>query len=188
MSNEIVEEVDFFEFYRKSERRSSRKQLLISNRKRVSILLEEGYGLEEVLQVSMDCEMIKQSRADSLRGFGWNNPMDILSGAAETTGSALKAMDVLGVGNAAGIVVGAGAALVGAGADVTVQTGRLLVDGVTTSTKVVADGFTNVGGGVIGAGKTVGVGVLDAGKSMFTSVRKLSPKRGPTARLQPANS
>jgi hypothetical protein len=158
-NNEVVEDIDFFEYCRKSERKSRRKDLILSNRKRTTILLEEGYGIEEVLKASMACEMIKQSRADSLRAFGWNNPMELLSGAAETTGSAIKAIDILGVGTAAGAVVGAGAAVVNVGADVTIQTGRMLVNGVTTSTKVVTDGFTNVGGAVM------------------SSVRKLSPKR-----------
>ena len=154
-----MEDIEFFEYCRKSERKSRRRDLILSNRSRTSILLGEGFDIQEVLKISMDCEMIKQSRADSLRGFGWNNPMELLSGAAETTGTAIKAMDILGVGTAAGAVVGAGAAVVGAGADVTVQTGRMLVNGVTTSTRAVADGFTNVGGAVM------------------SSVRKLSPKR-----------
>ncbi|KAL3903272.1 MAG: hypothetical protein SGILL_010507, partial [Bacillariaceae sp.] len=118
-------------------RKSRRRDLILSNHDRSSILLGEGFDIQEVLKISMDCEMIKQSRADSLRGFGWNNPMELLSGAAETTGTAIKAMDILGVGSAAGAVVGAGAAVVGAGADVTVQTGRMLVNGVTTSTRAV---------------------------------------------------
>ena len=150
-----MEDVDFFEYCRKTERKSRRKDLILSSHTRTSILLGAGFDIQDVMKISMDCEMIKQSRADSLRGFGWSNPMELLSGAAEITGTALKGIDLLGVGTAAGAVAG----VVGAGADATVQTGRMLVNGVTTSTRAVAGGFTNVGG------------------AMISSVRKLSPKR-----------
>ena len=103
--------------------------------------------MDQILKASMDAEMIKQSRAESLRSFGWSNPMEILSGAAETTGAAIKAIDILGVRNAAEVVAGGVNAVVGVGTDVTVQTGRLLANGVVTSSKAVTTGITNIGEG-----------------------------------------
>jgi hypothetical protein len=45
----------------------------------------------------MDANHIKRQRLDSLHATGWNGPINFLNGAFETTGSALKAMDILGV-------------------------------------------------------------------------------------------
>lgn len=136
----------------------------------------------------MEADKVRQSRAESLKSAGWSNPMELLNGAAETTGLALKSIDVLGVGTMVGAGAAVGFAVVGAGTDMTVQTGRMLVNGVTNSTKAVAGGVSTVGAGVLDAGKIVGVGVVDAGKSMGNAVRnsvtttskvirKLSPKR-----------
>jgi hypothetical protein len=162
--------------------------------------LEAGYTLEQIVQASMAAEEIKQSRAESLRSAGWSNPMELLNGAAETTGAALKAVDVLGIGSAAGAVVGAGAAMGKAAGKSTISvvngSGKLLVNGVTTSTKAMADGVTTVGNGMIDATKTVGNGVTNVvrtsatllttsvtstGKAVVAGARKLSPKRTPEA-------
>jgi hypothetical protein len=151
-------------------------------------LLDQGYSLEQIVAAAMEADMARQSRAESLKSAGWSNPMELLNGAAETTGMALKSIDVLGVGTMVGAGAAVGFAVVGAGTDMTVQTGRMLVNGVTNSTKAVAGGVSTVGAGVLDAGKFVGVGVVDAGKSMGNvvrnsvtttgkAIRKLSPKR-----------
>lgn len=142
------------------------------------------------MNASMEASKVKQMRVDSLKSTGWNASLEFLTGAAETTGAALKQVDVLGVGSAAGVVVGVTAAVgmaAGQGvADVTAQTGKMLVNGMTTSSKAVADGVTTVGAGVVGvsrnlvvkpvgkmmttAGNLVTVGVTSTGKAMGTAM------------------
>jgi len=97
-------------------------------------LLEAGYNLDEIANATMEAIHVKRQRMDSLHASGWTggggggSPIDFLTGAFETTGSALKAMDVLGVGGA----------VVGVGADVTDQTKKLVIK----SSKVIFDGVT----------------------------------------------
>jgi hypothetical protein len=47
----------------------------------------------------MDANHIKRQRMDSFHAAGWTSPFDFLNGAFETTGSTLKAMDILSVGD-----------------------------------------------------------------------------------------
>jgi hypothetical protein len=131
----------------------------------------------------MEVEKTKKERADSLRSVGYTNPWEMLSGAVETTGAALKRVDVLGVG---GVVVGAGVvagtaafqgvnAVVGVGADFTVQTGRMLVGGVQASSRAVTDVSMAVAKPVVGAGNTLVVKpvtkvVTTTGKVITTGV------------------
>jgi hypothetical protein len=133
-------------------------------------LLTGGYSIDQIANATIEVERIKKLRADSLRSAGFSNPWEMLSGAVETTGMALKRVDVLGVGTAAGVMVGAGAALgmaagnaavqgvntvVNVGTDVTVSTGRMLVTGVQQSSR-----------GVVGAGKAVAKPVVGVGKTL----------------------
>jgi hypothetical protein len=106
-------------------------------------------------------------RVDSLKSSGWNAPLEFLTGAVETTGTAFKHVDVLGVGNAAGVVVGVGMAAGQGVADATVHTGKFLVNGVTTGSKVVAGGITTVGTGMVGVSKALVV--KPVGKMMKTT-------------------
>ena len=127
----------------------------------------------------MEVEKIKKGRAETLRANGWSNPWELLSGAVETSGMVFKRADVLGVGAATGMIVGAGAAGVGAagravntigkasfagvntvigvGSDVSKQTGRLLLTSVGTSTRAVSGVATGVAGGVVHGAKYVTV-------------------------------
>jgi hypothetical protein len=127
----------------------------------------------------LEVERVKKERAKSLKANGWNNTLELLSGAVETSGMVLKRADVLGVGAATGVIVGAGAAGVGAagravntigkasyagvntvigvGSDVSKQTGRLLVTSVGTSTRAVTGVATGVAGGVVQGAKYVTV-------------------------------
>lgn len=158
-------------------------------------LLSAGYSLEEIGNATLDVEKTKKMRADSLRASGWNNPWELLSGAVETTGTALKRADVLGVGAAAGAVVGAGAsfgAAVGGAAnnavrntaraslagvntvaDVTVQTGKFLASGVNQSSRAVMGVTMGVAGGVVEGGRIVTKPVVGAGKAVVKPVQKV---------------
>jgi hypothetical protein len=151
-------------------------------------LLTSGYSIGEIAKATMEVEKIKKERADSLRSAGYSNPWEMLSGAVETTGAALKRVDVLGVGTAAGVVVGAGVvagtvagnavgmgvfktvqgvtAVVGVGADFTAQTGRMLVGGVQASSRKVTDVATGVATGVAGASMAVAKPVVGVGNTL----------------------
>jgi len=131
--------VNFYEHIRKPLRKKSRKKLIITPKKRIKSLLEAGYNLDEIANATMEAIHVKRQRMDSLHASGWtggggSGPIDFLTGAFETTGSALKAMDVLGVGGA----------VVGVGADVTDQTKKL----VMKSSKVIFDGVTAAMGSI----------------------------------------
>jgi len=122
-------------------------------------------------------EKTKRERADSLRNTGWSNPFEVLSGAVETTGAALKKNAVINS-------VSTG---VKAGADVTVQTGRLLVKGVESSSRAVSGVATGVAEGVVGAGKTlvvkpVGKVVSTTGTLVSTGVSTTGKVIGSTGR------
>lgn len=114
----------------------------------------------------MEVEKTKQERADSLKKAGWSNPFDLLSGAVETTGAALRRADVLGVGAVVGAGVQGVNTVVGVGADVTVQTGRFLVSGAKSSTRVMIGVSNEIAGGVVGAGKAVAKPMVGAGKTL----------------------
>lgn len=115
-------------------------------------------------------------RAESLKSAGWSNPWEMLSGAVETTGSALKKADVLGVGAVVGAGVQGVNTVVGVGADVTVQTGRLLVNGAKSSTRAVTGVATDIAGGVVGAGRAVGKNLIvkPVGKLVSSTGRAMS--------------
>ncbi len=122
-------------------------------------------------------------RVSSLKSSGWNGPLEFLTGAVETTGAAIKHVDVLGVGNAAGVVVGVGMAAGQGVADVTVQTGKLFVNGVTTSSKAVAGGVSTVGAGMVGVSKTlvvkpVGMMMKTTGNLVTTGVANTGKAMG----------
>ena len=162
--------------------------------------------MEQIANATLEVEKIKKMRAESLKASGWNNPWELLSGAVETTGTALKRVDVLGVGTAAGVVVGAGAmvggaagravgdigrasvkagvkgvnTVIGVGSDVTLQTGRMLVTGVGTSSRAVTGVATGVAGGVVDVGKFVTKPVVGAGKVVAKTSGKVVMKSAGT--------
>ena len=127
--------------------------------------------MEQIANATLAVEKTKQERADSLRSAGWSNPWEMLSGAVETTGTALKRVDVLGVGAAAGAVVGAGAAVGTAAGNVVQGVNTMLVGGVQASSRAVTDVSTAVAKPIVGAGKTLVVKpVTMAGKAVTTGV------------------
>ena len=151
-------------------------------------LLSAGYSLEEIGSATLDVEKTKKMRADSLRASGWNNPWELLSGAVDTTGAALKRADVLGVGAAAGAiggaVVGAGQAVGGAANTAVRSTVRASVTGVTTVTdvtgKLLASGVNQssravmgVADGVVQGSRIVAKPVVGAGKMVVKPVGKV---------------
>jgi hypothetical protein len=138
-------------------------------------LLASGYSLEEIADATLQAEETKSMRADSLRSAGWLNPWDLVTGAVETTGTALRRVDVLGVGAVVGAGVQGVNAVVGAGADVTVKTGRLLVDGATRSTRAVTEGANKlvvrpVGKVVTSTSKAVTTSVSQTGRAIGTGI------------------
>ena len=132
--------------------------------------------MEEIASATLEADRTKKLRAESLKNAGWSNPWDIVSGAVETTGAALKKADVLGVGAVVGAGVQGVNTVVGVGADVTVQTGRLLVNGAKTSTRAVTGVATDIAGGVVGAGRVVGKNlfVKPVGKLVSSTGRAMS--------------
>jgi hypothetical protein len=152
-------------------------RLLLLSIHSIPRLLTAGYSLDEIAASTLEVERCKKMRADSLRSAGWANPWEMLSGVVETTGTALKRVDVLGVGAGVGAVVGVGAAvgyaagsavgstIQGAGG-LTVQSGRFLVSGVQSSSRVVGDVASGVAGGVVGAGKAVAKPVVGVTKNV----------------------
>ena len=155
--------------------------------------------------------MVKKLRADSLKSAGWANPWELLSGAVETTGTALKRADVLGVGAVVGAGVQGVNTVVGVGADVTMKTGKMLVGGamavtdagnklvvkpvgkvVTTTGKAVTTGVTQtgkvIGSGISTTGRAVGSVVNSTGRALSFIVNPLgdeSGKRSPKREYSP---
>lgn len=82
--------LEMYEFTRASVRRKSRKKLMISSKRRLRILVEAGYSLEEIGEAIMSVQKIKAERIKSVQAFGWNGPLDFLSGAVEQMGAALR--------------------------------------------------------------------------------------------------
>ena len=138
-------------------------------------LLMSGYSLDDLAAATLAAEQAKSMRAESLKGGGWADPWGMLSGAAETTGLALKRADILGVGAGVGAVVGAGVygvnTVIGAGADATVRTGKVLVGGAIKSTRAVTGAGNNlvvkpVGKVVSSTGRVVSSGVTHTGRAI----------------------
>merc|ERR1712124_131094 len=129
-----------YEHIRQPLRRKSRKKLIIPAKKRVESLLASGYDLQEIADATIQATRVKQERVDSAVDYVGGGPrmmIDFLTGAfEETTGSALKAMDVLGIG------VGA---VIGVGVDVTDQTSKFVKKG----SRVIFDGVTTAVGTIV---------------------------------------
>ena len=109
------------------------------------MLMEAGYSLEDIASATMDAEKTKRNRAESLKQSGWNNPWELLSGAVETSGKALKKVGAVGagVGSGAGRAVGSfGKASISNVTGATKATGRVLVSGVNTSSRAVTSGVS----------------------------------------------
>eukprot|EP00934_Nitzschia_sp_Nitz4_P006731 Nitzschia sp. Nitz4//scaffold39_size137210//88015//89107//NITZ4_003210-RA/size137210-processed-gene-0.95-mRNA-1//1//CDS//3329550416//6721//frame0 len=194
---ESVVDVDFYEYCRCPERKS-RKKLILSVRRRAGFLLGSGYSLEEIAQATMEVEKTKELRAASLKSDGWSNPWEILSGAVETTGTALKRADVLGVGAVVGAGVQGMNTVVGVGADVTMQTGKLLVSGAKSSTRAVTGAGKNlvvkpvvvtgkaIGSGISASGRAVGNVVTSTGRALTNMVKPSTPDaKSGTERTKP---
>jgi len=104
--NEYTTKVNFFEYTRSHIRRTSKRKLVISSKKRVKYLLSIGYTLEDIGDAITKANEVKSQRTDSLKASGWNGPLDFLTGAVETTGAAFKAIDVLRVGKGVNTFMG----------------------------------------------------------------------------------
>merc|ERR1712224_642372 len=81
--------INVYEHTRAPVRRKKRKKLLLSATKRLKILIDAGYNIEEIGEAILDVEKSKRERILSVRSTGWNVPLDFVSGAAKVTGTAL---------------------------------------------------------------------------------------------------
>jgi len=88
--NQYKVNVEMYEFTRAPVRRKSRRKLMMSSTTRFRTLIEAGYSLEDIGDVAMEVRNAKAQRLKSVQAFGWNGPLDFLSGAVETTGSAFR--------------------------------------------------------------------------------------------------
>jgi len=88
--NQYKVNVEMYEFTRAPVRRKSRRKLMMSSTTRFRTLIEAGYSLEDIGDAAMEVRNAKAQRLKSVQAFGWNGPLDFLSGAVETTGSAFR--------------------------------------------------------------------------------------------------
>jgi hypothetical protein len=58
-------EIDLFETYRRSQRRSTR-ELIISSRAREGLLLKHGYAMEDIFTASENASQAKRERIESI--------------------------------------------------------------------------------------------------------------------------
>mmetsp|Transcript_23850 Transcript_23850/g.67396 ORF Transcript_23850/g.67396 Transcript_23850/m.67396 type:complete len:152 (-) Transcript_23850:326-781(-) len=71
INSEIVD-VDFYEFYRNKERKSSSKELMMKPEKRGQMLLRLGYSMEEIASAALEADSIRAQRAETLSSSqGW---------------------------------------------------------------------------------------------------------------------
>lgn len=82
--------IDMYEYTRAPNRRRGRKKLLISSKRRVQNLVEIGYSFESIGQTILEVNKARALRLESVRASGWNGPLDVMSGALETTGAAIR--------------------------------------------------------------------------------------------------
>lgn len=84
--------IDMYEFTRIPMRCSRRKEMMISAKKRVRTLIEAGYSPEEIGEAILSVEKAKCDRIKTVQNIGWNGPLDVFSGAVETTGAAFRGL------------------------------------------------------------------------------------------------
>lgn len=158
--NEDVIDVDIFEHCREPVRRHRRK-IVLSARKRAKILLSAGHTVEEIADMTLQCQTAKRMRVESLKNAGqWDlgnlnvNVADFLSGTAEVTGRTLKLVGI-------GAVLNGGRAVGNAGIEVVKGTGKIVLGtGKVTGLVVVGTGNFLVGTGKVGRDVVVGTGKL----------------------------
>jgi hypothetical protein len=62
-----VQDLDMYEFFRRTERRHGRKALMIPVQERGRILLQAGYTIHEIGEAACEVEKVRKQRAESLK-------------------------------------------------------------------------------------------------------------------------
>ncbi|CAB9505222.1 expressed unknown protein [Seminavis robusta] len=164
--NEDVIDVDIFEQCREPVRRH-RKKIVLSARKRAKILLGAGHTVEEIADMTLQCQNSKRQRVESVKEFGkWDfsnlnvNLADFMTGTAEVTGRTLKLVGIDAIGGAlqtSGQAVGkASMAVVTGTGKIVMGTGKVAGDVVLGTGKFATD--VVVGTGKLGVDVVVGTG------------------------------
>ena len=128
-------------------------------------LFAAGYTIDEIAKATMEMKELRQLRADSLKTQGMMTGaiLALLSGAAETTGSTVKAVTILpnaiaGAGKA--MVNGTTTAITGAGAGMMGLTEKVVM-GTTNAARMTGSAVTGAATqGIQGTGKVM-VGTAD---------------------------
>jgi len=191
--NEDVIDVDIFEHCREPVRRH-RKKIVLSGRKRAKILLNAGHTVEEIADMTLQCQLAKKQRVESIKNAGsWEignlnvnlanlnvNLADFMSGTAEVTGRTLKMVGLDAMGSAVGkagmeVAKGTGKVVLGTGkvaGDLVVGTGKLGVGIVMGTGKVATDVVVGTGrltaDAVVGTGKLTGKAIVGTGQFLKT--------------------
>lgn len=184
--NEDVIDVDIFEHCREPVRRH-RKKIVLSARKRAKILLSAGHTVEEIADMTLQCQVAKKHRVESVKNAGaWEignlnvNLADFMSGTAEVTGRTLKMVGLDAMGSAVGkagmeVAKGTGKVVLGTGklaGDVVLGTGKLGVGIVMGTGKVATDVVVGTGkltaDAVVGTGKLTGKAIVGTGQFLKT--------------------
>jgi len=177
-----VLDLDIYEYLREPERRH-RKRIIVSNSKRTKILMNSGYTVDDIAEMTMQVEDAKRVRAENaleavnLSNNAWfkninTNIMELLSGAAEGTGRTLfidGPSAVLKGANKVGyeVVKGTGKATTA----VVVGTGNLLATTGKVSADIAVGTVKGTGKVVVGAGKATTAVVVGTGKLGYGVVK-----------------
>mmetsp|Transcript_17491 Transcript_17491/g.49415 ORF Transcript_17491/g.49415 Transcript_17491/m.49415 type:complete len:158 (-) Transcript_17491:278-751(-) len=72
--------LELYEHFRSGERRHGKK-LILSVPKRAALLMKAGYTVDEIAQATMDVDVIKRQRRDSMSGSnnGWSKVKGMIS-------------------------------------------------------------------------------------------------------------
>jgi hypothetical protein len=128
--------LEMYEFVRREERKTDRRQLLIPVERRGKLLLRIGFSIEEIAQATMDADETKEQRQETLRKQGWDRmalilettgkiPKGIMKGVLGTTGDILSTTGGL-LANTGGLLVNTGGMVVSATVGGLASTGRKL--------------------------------------------------------------
>lgn len=156
-------------------------------------LLAAGHTVEEIADMTLECQNAKKARVESLKSFGnfgdqlfSGNLMDFMSGTAEVTGRTLKLVGLDSISNAGiNLVLGTGKmatdVVVGTGKigrDVVVGTGKVATDVVVGTGKVATDVVVGTGklgrDVVLGTGTLMVKGTLGTGKTLMGAARRVT--------------
>jgi hypothetical protein len=73
-------ELDLYEYLRRSQRKSKRKDLILSVTERASILLQAGHSIDEIVHATLQVEELQKQRRETLQKNGWERFSQLLLG------------------------------------------------------------------------------------------------------------